>query len=126
MGRQPLALDVWSGTRKLPQVRARGDQSRDVRLRHVGGNGLRQRPQEQRAASCIIASASPGAPRRHGGTRRASSGYIPSTQASIAAGASWRCTAGAWGASEAEADVEAAPGPAAACVPTHPGAGPSR
>ena len=46
------------------------------------------------------------------GTRRASSGYIPSTRASIAAGVSWRCTAGRLGASEAGEDVEAAPGTA--------------
>jgi hypothetical protein len=61
-------------------------------------------------ATSRVASASPRAPRRNGGTRRASSGFIPSTQASIAAGASRCCTAGAWGASEAGEDVDAAQG----------------
>jgi hypothetical protein len=60
-----------------PQVGARGAQSRDVRLHQVGGKRAEQHPQEQRAASCTVASASPGAPRRHRGTRRASSGFIP-------------------------------------------------
>jgi hypothetical protein len=91
-------------------VGARGDQSRDVPLHQVGEKRAEQHPQEQRAASCTVASASPGVPRRYGASVApplASS----STQASIAAGVSWRCTAERLGASEAVEDVVATLGP---------------
>src|ERR1019366_354595 len=54
-----------------------GPATTSVPLHQVGGKRAEQRPQEQHAASCIVASAYPGAPRRHGGPRRASSGFIP-------------------------------------------------
>ena len=75
-----------------------------VMSRHImlAGSGLRQRLQKHRAAICICIS------RRTSTARGHASRLLwlhPSTQASIAAGASWRSTAGAWGASEAGADV---------------------
>ena len=88
--------------------------------------GVRQRPQEQGAPSCIVASASPGVPRRPGGTRRASPGFIPPPRLPLPLVPPGAVLPGAWDASEAGEDVVATLGHAAACAPTHRGAGPSR
>ena len=61
----------------------------------LAGSGLRQRP---RSTALRVSSAYSGIPRRHGGLPSRLLWLHPSTQPSIAAGASSRCTAGAPGA----------------------------
>lgn len=88
---------------KWPQVGARGDQSRDVRLHQVGGKRAELFPRSRRA-SCTCVSRRTSTVR---GRPSASFGFIPPPRLPLPLVPPGAVLPGAWGASEAGADVVA-------------------